>query len=343
MKNPNEPYRGRRPGLWVLLRTTVKEWIENDAPVQAAALSYYTAFSIAPLLVIAVAVAGFLFGEEAARGEVKEQIVGLVGPSGAEVIEGMMQSANSAGSGVLATLLGLLALFFGATGAFAQLQDSLNHIWRVEPKAEGVSGFLRTRLLSLGLVLGVGFLLLVSLVISAILSGLGNYLGTLVPGLGWIWSIANLLISFTMITVLFAMIYKVLPDVEIRWRDVWLGAAATSLLFTLGKTLIGIYLGRSAVTSTYGAAGAFAIILLWVYYSAQILFFGAQFTRVYASTHGGFEAPKEPPEARPPSPRRAPHPEASPPLSTGGTYLPNDTEPDHPRPPTIPDVTKKRP
>jgi membrane protein len=287
------------------IKRTAIEWYHNDAQTQAAALAYYTTFSIAPLLIIAIAVAGFLFGEEAARGQVQKQLLGLVGPNGATVIESMMKSTQHTDAGILATLLGIFVLLFGATGAFAQMQSAINFIWQIKPKSVGARGFLRTRFLSFGLVLGIGFLLLVSLVLSAVLAALGSYVTGFMPAWVVLIEILNVVFTFAAITVLFAMIYKFLPDAKILWRDVWLGSIMTSLFFTLGKTAIGLYLGRSAVSSAYGAAGALAIVLLWVYYSSQILLFGAQFTKVYAQEHGGFSGPEPHQEAAAPVPKHA--------------------------------------
>jgi membrane protein len=268
----------------------------------AASLSYYTLFSIAPVLLIAVSVAGMVFGEDAARGQIQAQLEELVGRGSAEVIGQMMISARKPEAGILATTLGIIALIFGATGVFVQLQDALNHIWDVKPKPRnGVIAFLRSRFLSFAMVLVIGFLLLVSLVVSALLAALGAWFSNLIPGWTVMWQGVNLLISFGVITVLFAMMYKLLPDTHVSWRDVWLGAAVTSLLFSLGKFLIGLYLGRSAVASSYGAAGSLAVVLLWVYYSAQILFLGAEFTQVYARGHGSHSHPTR---------ERTPRPEA---------------------------------
>jgi membrane protein len=278
-----------------LFKQTISEWNEDKAPTLAASLSYYTVFSVAPLLVIAVGVAGLVFGEEAVRGQLHGELQGLVGDSGAEVIEQMMVSARKPSTGILATGLGLLALVFGATGVFVQLQDALNHIWHVKPAPRnGLLNLVRIRFLSFAMVLVIGFLLLVSLVVSAALAAVGAYLGNVFPGWQVLWQGLNLLISFAAITVLFAMIYKILPDTHVAWKDVWFGAAVTSLLFSLGKFAIGLYLGRSSVASAYGAAGSLVIVLLWVYYSAQILFLGAEFTQVFARRHGsriGEEAP----------------------------------------------------
>jgi membrane protein len=294
------PRRART--LFQFGKQAVSEWSEDNAPTFAASLSYYTLFSIAPLLVIAVSVAGMVFGEEAARGQLQAQLQDMVGQDSAEIIGQMMISARKPETGILATAIGLIALVFGATGVFVQLQDALNHIWDVKPKPRnGVLAFLRSRFLSFAMVLGIGFLLLVSLVVSAVLAALGAFFEHLLPGWSVLWQGVNLLISFGVITVLFAMMYKLLPDTHVDWRDVWLGASVTSLLFSLGKFGIGLYLGRSAVASSYGAAGSLAVVLLWVYYSAQILFLGAEFTQVYARSHGSHSRKDRLPEAESPS------------------------------------------
>ncbi len=274
--------------IWELLKATFSEWSEDKASRLAAALAYYTVFSLAPLLIIAIAVAGMVFGQEAARGEIVAQIESVVGQQGAEAIQTMIANAGqSTDGGIIATVIGLATLIFAATGAFAQLQDALNTVWEVSPETgSGVLGMIRTRFLSFTMILGIGFLLLVSLVISAALSAIGGFFGNLLPGYDILWQGVNFLISFGVTTLLFAMIFKVLPDVDIAWSDVWVGALVTALLFTLGKFLIGLYLGRSSVSSTYGAAGSFVVVLLWVYYSAQILLLGAEFTQVYANRYG---------------------------------------------------------
>ena len=299
-----------------LVKQAFSEWNEDKAPMFAASLAYYTMFSIAPMLVIAVSVAGMVFGEEAARGEIQAQLQELVGESGAQIIEQMMISARKPSTGILATVLGVLALIFGATGVFVQLQDALNHIWDVQPpKRNGVLEFLRARFLSFAMVLVIGFLLLVSLVVSAALAAIGAWFDHLFPGWSTLWQGLNLLVSFAVITVLFAMMYKILPDTRVAWRDVWLGAAVTSLLFSLGKFAIGLYLGRSTVASSYGAAGSLAVVLVWVYYSAQILFLGAEFTQVYARSHGSRAGePRPAAKGGPQVPSRA-APESSPPTA----------------------------
>jgi membrane protein len=270
-----------------LLRETFTEWNEDKASRLAAALAYYTIFSLAPLLIIAIAIAGAVFGEEAARGEIVTQIQGLVGRDGAKFIETAIEGASKPKAGTIASLISIAVLLFGASGLFAQLQDSLNTIWEVQPKpGRGLIGIVRDRFLSFTMVLGVGFLLLVSLILSAALAGLVNFVGSLLPGIAGLLQFANFVLSFAVTTLLFALIYKVLPDVKIAWSDVWSGAIVTSLLFSIGRFLLGLYLGNSSFGSTYGAAGSVVIILVWVYYAAQILFFGAEFTQVYARRFG---------------------------------------------------------
>ena len=267
--------------VWDFLKETFSEWSEDRAPRMGAALAYYTVFSLAPVLVIAIGVAGIFFGQRMAEGRLMHEIRNLVGPEGAGAIRAMI--ANAAADrpgGVVATMMGMAALVFGATGAFVELQDALNTIWKVQPRSRGLLRMLKDRFLSFTLVVGIGFLLLVSLVISAALAALGSVTARYVsPSL---LHGVNFLVSFGVITVLFAMIFKILPDAKIGWRDVWLGAAVASLLFSAGKFIIGLYLGKSGMASAYGAAGSLVIVLVWVYYSAQILFLGAEFAHVYA-------------------------------------------------------------
>lgn len=270
-----------------LLKQTFSEWNEDKAPLLAAALAYYTIFSLAPLLIIVIAIAGFVFGEEAVRGEIVGQIQGLVGREGAEVIQEMLKNAYHPGKGIIATLIGFVTLLLGASGVFAQLQEALNIIWNVKPKpGRGIKGIIKDRFLSFTMVVGIGFLLLVSLVISTVLAAISNFLNHLFPDFSGVLHLVSFALSFAIVTFLFGMIYKVLPDVKISWNDVSIGAAMTALLFMVGQYLLGVYLGNSGFTSTYGAAGAFVVILVWIYYSAQILFLGAEFTQVYARTYG---------------------------------------------------------
>jgi membrane protein len=276
-----------------LVKETFSEWSKDKASRLAAALSYYTIFSVAPLLIIAVAVAGLVFGREEASRHLADETRDLLGPQGAEAIQTMLQNAGKTGAGLLATVVGIGTLLLGASGAFAQLQDALNTIWEVKPKeGRGVRGMLRDRFLSFSLVLAIGFLLLVSLVLSAALAAVGKYLAGVLPVSSALMQALNFALSFAATTFLFALIFKVLPDVRIRWRDVWVGAAVTALLFSIGRFLIGLYLGRSSVSSAYGAAGSLVVVLVWVYYSAQILLLGAEFTQVYASKFGMGMTPK---------------------------------------------------
>jgi membrane protein len=278
-----------------VFKATFSEWSEDKAPRLAAALAYYTLFSLAPLLLVVMFIAGMVFGQEAAQGEITGQLRGLVGEAGAAAIESIVEGARrKPAAGTISTIIGVVTLLIGATGLFGQLQDAMNTIWEVAPKpGRGMWGLIRSRFLSFTMVLGVAFLLLVSLVVTAGLSAAIKYLGDALPGADAVWQAVNLLVSFGVITLLFAMIYKVLPDVKIAWSDVWVGAAATALLFTVGKFLIGLYMGRASPESSYGAAGSLVALLIWVYYSAQILFLGAEFTQVYAKLYGSRIQPAE--------------------------------------------------
>jgi membrane protein len=274
-----------------LLKDTFTEWSEDKASRLGAAVAYYTVFSLAPLLVVVIAVVGLVFGEKAVRGEIAGQIQGLVGPDGAQMIQAMIANASKPATGIIATVIGIVTLLLGATGLFGELQDALNTIWEIAPKPRGILETIRERVVSFGMVLGIAFLLLVALVISAAVSALGQFLGGVLPVPEVVLQVIDLVISFGIVTLLFAMMYKVLPDAEIAWHDVWIGAAVTSILFAIGKLGIGLYLGHSGTTSTYGAAGSLVVVLLWVYYSAQILFFGAEFTQIYANRYGSHVKP----------------------------------------------------
>ena len=270
-----------------LLQEAVREWQEDKVSLLAAALAYYTVFSITPLLVIAIAIAGAVFGQDTARGEILEQINSLVGKQGAQAIEVGLNNANQPELSSIASIISIIVLLIGASGVFAQLQEALNTVWDVKAKPnQGIWNFIRKRLLSFGMVLVIGFLLLVSLVLSAVLSGVSKLQINLLPGLTPVWQLLNFGISFAFITLLFALIYYYLPDVKIRWKDVWIGAIITALLFTVGKFAIGLYLGRGSLGSAYGAAGSLIVFLAWVFYSAQILLFGAELTQVYARKRG---------------------------------------------------------
>ena len=280
--------------LWKLLKDTFAAWSDDKVPRHGAALAYYTVLSLVPLLVVIIAMIGLIFGREAAQGYILEQIGSLVGPQSAEAIKEMIQRASQPSTGIVATLVATGTLLLGASGVFAQLQDSLNSIWGVKPKeGRGIWGLIRDRFLSVAALLGTGFLLLVSLVLSAGLSAFGKWFGGWLPAPEFVLQVLELVISFGVITGLFALMFKVLPDARVAWSDVWVGAALTSLLFTIGKFAIGLYLGKSDVGSAYGAAGSLVILLVWVYYSAQILLFGAEFTQVYANTLGSRIVPSD--------------------------------------------------
>jgi membrane protein len=284
---------------WGLIKQTFADWSEDKAPRLGAALAYYTIFSIAPLFIIATAVVAMIYGDKAAaEGALDQQLRSFLGPEGAAGVQEMIAAARKPSHGIMATIIGIAALLFGASGVFGQLKDALNTIWEVEPKpGRGVWGIIRDRFMSFAMVLVIGFLLLVSLVLSAALHAAQNAMANVIPGPDAVMHVANLAVSFAVITLLFAMIYKFLPDVKIGWRDVWIGAAATALLFVIGKYLIGLYMGYAAVGSTYGAMGSLVVILVWVYYSAQILFMGAEFTQAYARMYGSRIVPA--PQAQP--------------------------------------------
>jgi membrane protein len=273
-----------------LVKETVAEWTADSASSRAAALSYYSTLSISPLLIIVISIAGLVFGPDQVRGQVMGQVEQLVGAGGAEVIDSMLRSTNSKTGGIIATSIGVGTLLLGAGGVFVELQDALNHFWGVDaPEQTGVWDFVRNRLLSFAMVLGIGFLMLVSLLLSAVIAALGGIVSGLMPAFAVTAQIINGVLSLAIITVLFALIYKVLPNVKLHWRDVWTGAFTTAALFTIGKFLIGFYLGRASTASPYGAAGSVIVILLWVYYSALIVYFGAEFTKVFAREHGSHQ------------------------------------------------------
>jgi len=272
--------------VWSLLSNTYSDWYEDRAQRLGAALAYYTIFAITPGLVIVMALAGFLLGP-GAENQIIEQVHDLIGKQGAKAIKATVQSARAAPPGTTGIALALITLVYGLWGVFGELQDGLNTIWGVTPRpGRSVMAMITDRFWSFALVVGLGFLLLVSLVMSAWLAALGTYMSHFLPAPAWALETLNFAISLTGITGAFALIFKVLPDVRIAWRDVWLGAAVTSLFFTIGKFLIGLYLGKSAVASAYGAAGSLVVIVVWVYYSAQILLFGAEFTKVWTKRRG---------------------------------------------------------
>lgn len=274
--------------LWKVLKQAVAGWWNDNVPRMGAALAYYTLFALAPILIVAIAVAGLVFGAEAVRGEIVGQVEGLVGRDGALAVQAMLEGAAKPSSSIPATIIGIITFFLGATGAFLELQNDLDAIWRVKPKSRGsfLRDLLMQRLISFGLVLGLAFLLMTSLVVSAALAAVHTYMGNAFPGVAVLWEALNVVVSLAVITLLFAMIYKVLPDVKLAWSDVWVGGLVTAGLFTIGKLLIGLYLGTSAVASTYGAAGSVIVVLVWVYYSSQIILLGAEFTRAYVDEFG---------------------------------------------------------
>ena len=273
--------------LWQLAKETATEWMNAKPFRLAAALAYYTLFSIAPLLVVALGIAGLAFGEDAARGQIFGPLQSLLGAKSADAVQNAVAAASVKSSGLFATVTGLATLLLGASAVFAELQDALNTIWDVKPPpSAGLWDAIRKRLLSASMVAVIGFLLLVSLAVSAMLNAIGAYMGGVLPVSACVLEMVNFLVSFGVITLLFAAIYKVLPDIDNKWSDVWIGAIATAALFTVGKTAIGLYIGQAALDSTYGAAGSLLVVLAWVYYSSLILFFGAEFTHVCARRRG---------------------------------------------------------
>ena len=301
----------RRASIMQLVKQTVNAWLDDYAPSMGAALSYYTLFSLGPLLLLVIGIAGVAFGAEAARGEVFGQLQGLIGSEGALAIQELLKSAHGNTEGVIATVAGVVTLLIGATSVFGELQSDLDRVWRapIHARPAGLRGLLKTRLLSFGLVISLGFLLLVSLVVSAGLAAFGRWYGAWFPGWVITLQVVNQLVSLTFVTVLFAMMYRILPSVHVAWRDVALGAFVTAVLFTIGKFLIGLYLGTTGVSSGFGAAGSIVVLLVWVFYSAQIFLLGAEFTWLYAHSHGSRsdQPVAEPPAIDPPiasAPRR---------------------------------------
>jgi membrane protein len=287
--------RSRTRALARIVAKSVAAWFDDNASSLGAALAFYTIFSVAPILIIAMAIAGAVFGPDTAQTEVLSQLRALTGDAGAAAIRELLTSAHYSDKKGIAAAIGIVTLVVGATSVFGELQNALERIWqtppqpktRPQPKSLGWWWrFVRTRVLSVGMVLGVGFLLLVSLVASAALAAFGGWLGAFLPQLKIVLPVADLLVSFGMTVLLFALIYRYVPRESIPWGDVWIGATVTALLFTIGKYLIGVYLGKSSFNSAYGAAGSIIVLLLWIYYSAQIFLLGAEFTRVFAYEYG---------------------------------------------------------
>jgi membrane protein len=268
----------------------VSGWLGHKAAKLGAALAYYSVFSLGALMVVTIAVAGLVFGQEAVRGEVSSQLGNLLGRQGAEGVQSMLAGAGKWGEGIFATVLGIATLLFAAVGVVVQLKDALNTVWEVKPAAKsGIWSYVRTYGVSLAGVLSLGFLLLISLLLTTALSALGSSLAPYLPEL--VFHIVSFLVSFAVISLLFAMMFKWLPDIEVAWRDVWPGAVATAALFEIGKFLIGLYIGKQGLESTFGAAASIVVVLIWVYYSAQLVLFGAEFTRVYAQNYGSAVRP----------------------------------------------------
>jgi membrane protein len=277
-----------------------KAWVADYAPSMGAAIAYYTVFSMAPLLVIVIAMAGAMFGREAVQGLIVAQISSLIGQQGAELVQGVVASASDTDKGLVAGLISFVILIIGATTVFAELQSALDRIWHIPPskRPTGIFAILRARLLSFGLILGLVFLLMVSLAVSAGIAAFGTWAGGAMPGWEVTLQVLNMLVSVSITTLLFAMIFKLMPSTPIAWRDVWVGALVTALLFEVGKVLIGLYLGKSSVTESFATAGSLVVLLAWVYYAAQIFLLGAEFTKVYADEHGSKAADKAIKEAK---------------------------------------------
>jgi membrane protein len=277
-----------------VLKETASGWDEDNVSRLAASLAYYTLLSIAPLIILTVAVAGLVFGQDAAREHIGTELASVVGSGADTAVKSIAKNAHSPGSGVLSVIVGVVVLLFGASGVFGELQSALNTVWEVAPKpGRGIGGLIKDRFFSFTLVFGVAFLLLVSLVLSAALTWVGQIFSHSLPGGVALWQVLNFLISVAVITVLFALMFKVVPDAKLRWRDVWVGAVFTALLFTLGKFVLGLYLGSAGVSSSYGAAGSIVALVIWVYYSSQVLLVGAEFTEVYARMFGAKIVPDE--------------------------------------------------
>jgi len=273
--------------IWGLNLCTFARWNEINAPRLGAALAFYTTLSIAPLLVLCVSIAGLVFGPKLAQGDVIAQVENVIGPEAGKILQGLLLDASKLSHGLTAAGVGIVLLLFGASSVFTELRDAMNSVWNVKNTTSGgIKGMIKYRFFAFALVLGIGFLLLVSLLFSAALAAVGLYFGEYLPLPEAVLHVLNTLISFAGVTILFALLYKVVPDVRIEWRDVWVGAAVTSLLFSIGKLLIGLYLGKASVGSAYGAAGSLVVFLVWVYYSAQIFFLGAVFTQAYSERHG---------------------------------------------------------
>lgn len=285
--NNKMTFKQKLKEIFSVIGETGSQFIDDKGFKMAASLSYYTVFSLAPIMIIIIAIAGFVFGEEAAKGQLVIQMQSLVGKEGATFIELLIKGASSQSTSIIAAIIGIVILVLGSLGVFLELQESLNIIWGIEQRpGRGIWGILKNRLLSFSMVAGTGFLLLVSLILNALISALEKYLGSTFPVLLPVIQIINILVSFIITGILFGSIFYILPDVVLRWKYIWIGAFSTSALFSLGKYLIGLYLGSSSYTSTYGAAASLAILLIWIYYSGLLLYFGAEFIQVYRTRYG---------------------------------------------------------
>jgi len=292
--------------IWALVKAAASSWVDDYAPSMGAALSYYTLFSIAPLLLIVISIAGLVFGEDAARGEIFGQLNGFMGSEAAAAIQSLLESVNKPAEGAVGAIVGIILVLIGATSVFGELQDAMDRIWRAPARhqSNGLWGLLRARLLSFGMILSIGFLLMVSLVMEAVLSAFSRWWSPFFYGWETVAQVISTVVSFVITLLAFAMIYKIMPRVKIDWRDVWIGAGVTAFLFTAGKFLIGFYIGRSGVVSGFGAASSIVIVLIWVYYSAQIFLVGAEFTWVYAHVFGSRKGQTRPILQKPPPPRK---------------------------------------
>jgi membrane protein len=279
---------------WPLVKGAMTAWVTDYAPSMGAALSYYSIFSLAPLLLIVISIAGLVFGQEAVRGEVFVQLRGLLGREASSAVEGLLASVSKPAEGVASTAIGVVLLLLGATSVFGELQDALDRIWRApaRDRSGGLWGLVRARLLSFGMILGIAFLLVVSLVFSAVVAALGKWWSGVLGDWALLAQLFDLIVGFVVTTTVFAMIYKTMPRVSVKWHDVWLGAVVTAMLFTAGRFLIGMYIGRSNLASGFGAAGSLIVVFVWVYYSAQIFLLGAEFTWIYAKTFGSMKDPE---------------------------------------------------
>ena len=279
-----------------ILKEAGKSFIADNALSRGAAIAYYTVFALGPVMLLIIAIVGLVYGQDAAEGAIAGELQDLMGQTAADQVQNLVKSVHRPGAGAVASVIGVLTLLISASGVFSELQSALNTIWRAESHHGTVTRLLRARAVSLGLVAALGFLMIVSLIVSAVLHAVGGYIGEFFPGTKTLMWVANITVSVGIITVMFAAIYKVLPDRDIAWRDVLIGAVVTSILFQIGKYLISLYIGTTGVSSSYGAAGALIVVMVWIYYSSQIFLFGAEFTRVYAETHGSY---KDHPLARP--------------------------------------------